>query len=110
MAAGEEIQRIDEGTLEKIWSTLPNLICHRHRTLARNVRPTADNPRPTDWNIEEHRTEYYSSYADKDYFMRHLVELANRHPEIQVAGDVVRLTPQGLDYCEANIPNCQRDF
>jgi hypothetical protein len=101
--ASDDSQRIDEGTLEKIWTTLPDQICHRHRTMARNQQPT-------DWNIEELRSEFYSAYADPTYFRRHVAELANRHPELQVEGDVVRLTHNGLDYCEANISGWQRDF
>ena len=46
----------------------------------------------------------------RQIFRRHLAELANRHPEIQVEGDLIRLTPQGLDYCKANFPGWQRDF
>jgi hypothetical protein len=110
MAADEnENQRIDDATLEKIWATLPNQICHRHRILARNVKPTPDNPRPTDWNIEKLRKEDYSSYGEK-YFRNHMIELANRHPEIQVEGDAVRLTPQGVEYCKANIQGVLDDF
>jgi len=101
--ASDDNQGIDESTLEKIWITLPNQICHRHRTMARNQQPT-------DWNIEKLRNEFYSAYTDPPYFRRHMVELANRHPELQVEGDIVRLTPQGLDYCGANIPGWQRDF
>jgi hypothetical protein len=101
--ASDENQGIDEGTLEKIWSTLPNLICHRHRTMARNQQST-------EWNIEELRSEFYSAYTDPTYFRRHIAELANRHPQLQVEGDVIRLTSDGLDYCEANIPGWQRDF
>jgi hypothetical protein len=101
--ASDDNQGIDEGTLEKIWSTLPNLICHRHRTMARNQQST-------DWNIEELRSEFYSAYTDPTYFRRHIAELANRLPQLQVEGDVIRLTSDGLDYCEANIPGWQRDF
>jgi hypothetical protein len=101
--ASDDNQGIDEGTLEKIWSTLPNLICHRHRTMARNQQST-------DWNIEELRSEFYSAYTDPTYFRRHIAKLANRHPQLQVEGDVIRLTSDGLDYCEANIPGWQRDF
>ena len=102
MSANEN-QGIDEGTIENLWNTLPNQICHRHRTMARNGQPT-------DWNIEELRNELYGAYENPTYFRRHMVELANRHPELQVEGDVVRLTPEGLDYCEANVPGWVRDF
>jgi len=36
--------------------------------------------------------------------------LANRHPEIQLEEDVIRLTNQGLLYCERNVRGFQRDF
>jgi hypothetical protein len=101
--AGEN-QDIDGGTIEKIWATLPTQICHRHRTLARNQKPT-------DWNIEELRKEYYNGgYRDPEYFRRHIVELANRRPELQIEGDDLRLTPQGIEYCIANIPGVLDDF
>jgi hypothetical protein len=47
--ASDDNQGIDEGTLEKIWTTLPNLICHR--TMARNQLST-------DRNIEDLRSEF----------------------------------------------------
>jgi hypothetical protein len=49
----EDDGRLDEATLERIWSNLPTHVCERHRRQARNVRPTADDPKPTDWKIEE---------------------------------------------------------
>jgi hypothetical protein len=75
----------------------------RYRTMARNQQSAG-------WITEELRNEFYSAYTDPNYFRRHITELANRHPELQVEGDVVRLTPNGLDYCEANISGWQRDF
>ena len=105
-----EDTRIDEGTLERIWSNLMNHLCERHGRQARNVNPTSDNPRPTDWEIENLRNGRYGGYDDAAYFRRHLAELANRHPEIQIEGDVIRLTPQGVDYCNSNFPGWQREF
>ena len=104
------VNQIDEDSLRGIWTTLPTQLCNRHREIARNRVSTPDNPRPTDWNIEELRNEFYGGYTDAEYFRRHLTELANRHPEIQVEGDVIRLTNQGLLYCERNVKGFQRDF
>jgi hypothetical protein len=44
----EDDGRLDEATLERIWSNLPTHMCERRRRQARNVRPTADDPKPTD--------------------------------------------------------------
>jgi hypothetical protein len=103
------VNRVDEDTLRGIWTTLPTQLCNRHRYQARNVTPTDDNPGPTDWKIEDLRKEHYSGgYPDSAYFSRHITELARRHPEIQVDGDVIRLTH--LLYCERNVRGFQRDF
>jgi hypothetical protein len=102
--------QIEEDSLRTIWTTLPTYLCNRHRQQARNVSPTDDNPRPTDWNIEDLRRDYYGAFTDARYFRRHLIELANRHPEIRVERDVIRLTNQGLLYCERNVRGWQRDF
>lgn len=101
---------IDEDTIVGIWTTIMIQLCNRHRTQARNVRPTTDNPRPTDWKIEDLRAKYYRAYPDPAYFRIHITELANRHPEIEVEGNIIRLTTQGLDYCEKNVSGWQRDF
>ena len=109
----EEDGRIDEATIEGIWTTIMLQLCNRHRTQARNVKPTADNPRPTDWKIEDLRKRHYKGgYPDAEYFRRHIVELARRYPEIQVneKGDVIRLTSKGLDYCEKYVRGWQKDF
>lgn len=108
MSSGNQI---DEDTLRGIWSTLPTQLRNRPRWQARNVRPTEDNPRPTDWNVEDLRKEHYSvGYPDPDYFRRYITELARRHPETKVEDDVIRLTNQGLLYCERNVRGFQRDF
>jgi hypothetical protein len=92
----------DEGAIEKIWSNLMSHLCPRHRIQARNGHPT-------DYRIEDLRMEHYPSY-EKDFFRRHIVRLANRQPEIQVEGDVIRLTPYGLDNCGVYDGTWQRDF
>lgn len=97
------VNQIDEDTLRGIWTTLPTQLCNRHRHQARNAKPT-------DWKIEDLRKEHYGAYPEAEYFRRHLTELANRHPEIQVVEDVIRLTNQGLLYCERNVKGFQRDF
>ena len=98
-------ENIDEGTLEKIWSNLMNHLCPRHRTNARNERPT-------DYKIEQLRNDYYGSYEVTEYFRRHITELANRHQEIEVAGgaDIVRITLYGLGHCGDYDSTWQRDF
>lgn len=95
--------RIDEDTLEGIWSNLMNHLCRRHRI---NVR----NGYPTDYKIEDLRIDYYSAYQDAEYFRRHIVELARRHSEIQVEGDTLRLTQYGVNQCGSYVRNWQRDF
>lgn len=103
--------QIDEDTLRGLWTTLPTQLCSRHRERARNVAPTDDNPRPTDWKIEDLRREYYEGgYPNAEYFRKHITELARRHPEIRVEGDVIRLTNQGLLYCVRNVKGFQTDF
>lgn len=44
----EDDGRLDEATLERIWGNIHML--ERHRRQARNVRPTADDPKvPSRW-------------------------------------------------------------
>jgi hypothetical protein len=77
--------QIDDDTLRGIWTTLLTQLCNRHRERARNIKPSDDDPRPTDWKIEDLRKEHYSGgYPDSTYFRRHITELARRHPEIHV--------------------------
>lgn len=95
--------RIEEDTLEGIWSNLMSHLCRRHRT---NVR----NGYPTDYKIEDLRIDYYGAYQDAEYFRSHIAELARRHPEIQVEGDTLRLTPYGINQCGNYVHNWQRDF
>jgi hypothetical protein len=94
---------IDEGDLQKIWVNLMMHLCRRHRDKARKREPT-------DYRIEDLRKEYFGAYTDSEYFRRHIVELSNRHYEIQSEGDVIRLTPRGLDTCVSYVPEWQRDF
>jgi hypothetical protein len=95
---------VDEGTLERIWSNLMNYLCPRHRTNYRNGDPT-------DYRIEDLRAEHHRSYKDGgEYFRRHIAELANRHQEIQVEDDFIRLTSFGIDHCGDYVRNWQRDF
>jgi hypothetical protein len=109
--AMSRVDQIDEDTLRGIWTTLPTQLCNRHRDKARNKKPTPDNPRPTDWKIEDLRKEHYSGgYPDSSYFKRHITELARRHPEIQVEDDVIRLTHQGILYCVRNVRGFEKDF
>jgi hypothetical protein len=68
------------------------------------------NGDPTDYRIEDLRAEHYRSYKDGEYFGRHIAELANRHQEIQVEDDFIRLTSFGIDHCGDYVRNWQRDF
>jgi hypothetical protein len=78
-------------------------LCSKHRINARNGRPT-------DYKIEDLRIDQFAGFTNSKYFKRILEELANRHTEIQIDGDIVRLTNYGLDNCKKYDPTFQRDF
>jgi hypothetical protein len=93
-----------EKDIQTVWSSLMLRLCSRHRI---NVR----NGRPTDYRIEDLRTDQFSGgFTNSEYFKRIIEELAKRHTEIQVDGDIVRLTKYGLDNCKKYDPTFQRDF
>lgn len=92
-----------EADIETLWSGLMLRLCSRHRINARNGRPT-------DYRIGDLREDHYRGYEDVRYFTRLLQELARRHPEIQVDGDIIRLTRHGLDNCGRYDRTFQRDF
>jgi len=76
-------------------------LCQSHRANKRNGHAT-------DYSIENLRTDYYSAF-DADYFRRLLGWVAKQHPEVQVEGDIIRLTKYGFDNCERYDPTFQRD-
>jgi hypothetical protein len=96
---------IQEEDIETIWSGLMLRLCSRHRINARNGNST-------DYGIEQLRTDHYPIFNDSNYFRRVIRELANRHwEEIQVDGNVIRLTRHALDKtCEKHDPTYQKDF
>lgn len=89
--------------VEKVWRTLMTHMCPRHRNNTRNGKPT-------DWDIENLRTEHYDAYTNPDYFRSVLRELARRHGEIQIKGNAMGLTEEGLKNCSKYDPTFQRDF
>jgi hypothetical protein len=94
---------MEEEDMEKIWSGLMLRLCSRHRINARNGSPT-------DYEIERLRKDHYPAYEDAQNFKTIIYELARVHKEIQVDGDIIRVTRFGLDNCEKYDPTFQRDF
>jgi hypothetical protein len=94
---------VDEGDIEKVWRTLMGHLCPRHRTNKRNGRET-------DYEIEELRTDHYGAFIDSGYFRRIIAWLVKKHPEVEVDGNIIRLTRFGLDNCEKYDRSFQRDF
>jgi hypothetical protein len=92
-----------EQDLQTVWSSLMLRLCSRHRINARNGRPT-------DYRIEDLRIDQFTGFTDGEHFKRIIQELAKLHMEIQVDGDIVRLTKYGLDNCKKYDPTFQRDF
>jgi hypothetical protein len=88
---------------ERVWLTLMSHLCPRHRINARNGRPT-------NWDIENLRSEYYGAYTDAGYFRKVIEELVRRHREIEVERNIIRLTEYGLNNCSRYDMTFQRDF
>jgi hypothetical protein len=79
------------------------ILCSRHRSNARNGRPT-------DYSIEDLRRDNYPAFDSSEYFRQILDNLARIHAEIQIDGDIIRLTKYGLNNCDRFDPTFQRDF
>ncbi len=92
-----------EEDIERVWLSLMQSLCSRHRI-------NAQNERPTDYNIEDLRKEHYSGYTDNKYIRKLIYELAKLHREVQVDADIIRLSRFGLDDCEKYDPTFQRNF
>jgi hypothetical protein len=79
--------------------------------LCRRYRIKAGNGEPTDYNIEEFRNEHYAGFTDIMYFKRMLEKLSvSNNNEIEVDGDTVRLTKDGIDNCKEYDPTFREDF
>ena len=79
--------------------------------LCRKYRIKAGNGEPTDYNIEEFRNEHYAGFTDIMYFKRMLEKLSVlNNNEIEVDGDTVRLTKDGIDNCKEYDPTFREDF
>jgi hypothetical protein len=100
----EDWKRNGQNDMERIWMSNPvNYLCERHREKARKQEPT-------DCLIEDLRTERFPTWENREYFRRCIVGLSNIYDEIEtVGGNIVRLTPLGLDSCRS-IPGWYKDF
>jgi hypothetical protein len=80
------------------------VLCRRHRI-------KAGNGEPTDYNIEEFRNEHYAGFTDIMYFKRMLERLSKlNNKEIEVDGDIVRVTKDSLDKCKEYAPTFREDL
>ena len=80
------------------------VLCRRHRI-------KAGNREPTDYIIEEFRNEHYAGFNDIMYFKRMLEKLSVlNNKEIEVDGEIVRLTKDGIDNCKEYDPTFREDF
>ena len=79
--------------------------------LCRRYRIKAGNGEPTNYNIEEFRNEHYAGFTDIVYFKRMLEKLSVlNNKEIEVDGDTVRLTKDGIDNCKEYDPTFREAF
>jgi len=79
--------------------------------LCRRYRIKAGNGKPTDYNIEEFRNEHYAGFTDIVYFKRMLEKLSVlNNKEIEVDGDIIRVTKDGIDNCKEYDPTFREDF
>jgi len=79
--------------------------------LCRRYRIKAGNGEPTDYNIEEFRNEHYAGFTDIIYFKTMLERLSVlNNNEIEVDGNIVRVTKDGIDNCKEYDPTFREDF
>src|SRR5215212_233676 len=79
--------------------------------LCRRYRIKAGNGEPTDYNIEEFRNEHFAGLIDIMYFKRMLEKLSVlNNNEIEVDGDTVKLTKDGIDNCKEYDPTFRENF
>jgi hypothetical protein len=92
----EEVRQFESGIML--------VLCRRHRI-------KAGNGEPTDYNIEEFRNEHYAGFTDIVYFKRMLEKLSVlNNKEIEVDGQTIRLTKDGIDNCKEHDPTFREDF
>jgi hypothetical protein len=92
----EEVRQFESGIML--------VLCRRHRI-------KAGNGETTDYNIEEFRNEHYAGFTDIVYFKRMLEKLSViNDKEIEVDGDRVRLTKDGVDNCKEYDPTFREDL
>lgn len=96
---------VQEGDLQRIWVNLLTHLSRRYREWARK------DPSSIDYKIEELRNDHYGAFTNANHFRMCIKELARRHPnEIQVEGEPIRVTAQGiLNYHQID-PTLQLDF
>jgi hypothetical protein len=79
--------------------------------LCRRYRIKAGNGESTDYNIEEFRNEHYAGFTDIMYFKKMLERLSLlNNKEIEVDGEIIRLTKNGIDNCKEYDPTFREDF
>jgi hypothetical protein len=79
--------------------------------LCRRYRIKAGNGESTDYNIEEFRNEHYAGFTDIMYFKKMLERLSLlNNKEIEVDGEIIRLTKDGIDNCKEYDPTFREDF
>ncbi|MFL6329936.1 MAG: hypothetical protein ACJ705_02865 [Nitrososphaeraceae archaeon] len=92
----EEVRQFESGIML--------VLCRRHRI-------KAGNGEPTDYNIEEFRNEHYAGFTDIMYFKRMLERLSIlNNKEIEVDGDIVRVTKDSIDKCKEYDPTFREDL
>jgi hypothetical protein len=89
--------------IKVVWNNLMLHLCGRHRT---NKRSDID----TDYRIEDLRKEKYGAFTDANYFRELMRWVAKQHREVEVEGDIIRLTRSGFDKCEKYDRTFQRDI
>jgi hypothetical protein len=98
---------VTERDLNVVWSNLMRILCERHRDIRRNKGRSVT----TDYVIEQLRRDHFGAFTSPGYFRRLIYELARRHHEVEVEGDIVRLrTANLIANCRMYVPNFQSDF
>ena len=90
----EDWKRNRERDMAKIWeSDLLKYLCGKHRE-------RTNRGETTDFRIEDVRNDRFPAWENPECFRRCIVGLAEKHNEIGTeGGNVVRLTPLGLNSC-----------
>ena len=94
---------IDENDIQNVRHGLMEFLCE-------NTRHNDRHNVQTDFEIEQIRVERFPAISNQYYFNRIVTIISERFTEIEIIGNMVRLSSAGLDNCGRHVANFQRDF